>query len=233
VFLEEEGGVMLLETLTIGMLATNCYILASGKRSPGVVIDPAGDVKTIVSRLHRAELECVGILCTHGHVDHVAGAGPLSDALGAPVYIHRSDAGALASPRTKLVGLVGGVMATRPRKVQYLEQDELVEVGELSLKTLHTPGHTEGGLSFYIPGYLFCGDLIFKGSIGRTDLKGGSLQKLLRSVREKVWELPDETAIMPGHGPATTLGEEKRANPFLIGLDSYDRIGEKENRGWK
>ena len=211
---------MLLETLNIGMLATNCYILAPDTRSPALVIDPAGEIKSIVSRLHKSELDCVGILCTHGHVDHMAGAGPLSDAVGAPVYIHEADAGALASPRTKLIGLAGGVMATRPRQVQYLEDGGSVEVGDLALEVLHTPGHTPGGLSFYLPGYLFCGDLIFQGSIGRTDLKGGSLQALLRSVREKVWHLPDDTAILPGHGPATTLGEEKTYNPFLKGLDA-------------
>lgn len=211
---------MLLESLTIGMLATNCYILAPDKRGPAVVIDPAGEIKSIVSRLHKAELDCVGILCTHGHVDHMAGAGPLSDAVGAPVYIHEADAGALASPRTKLIGLAGGVMATRPRQVRFLEDGEKVEVGDLTLEVLHTPGHTPGGVSFYLPGYLFCGDLIFQGSIGRTDLRGGSLQGLLRAVKEKVWDLPDDTRILPGHGPETTLGEERAYNPFLRGLSS-------------
>lgn len=211
---------MFIDALSLGMLATNCYILAPDRRSQAVVIDPAGEVKTIVSRLHRAELECVGILCTHGHVDHVAGAGPLSDAVGAPVYIHADDAGALASPRTRLIGLAGGVLSTRPRQVRYLEDGDRVEAGDLVLEVLHTPGHTPGGLSFYLPGYLFCGDLIFQGSIGRTDLKGGSLQTLLRSVAEKVCGLPDDTRIMPGHGPATTLGEERAHNPFLRGLGS-------------
>lgn len=209
---------MFLDCLCVGMLATNCYILAPDKRAPAVVIDPAGEVKSIVSRLHKAELECVAILCTHGHVDHVAGAGPLSDAVGAPVFIHAADAGALASPRTKLIGIAGGVLSTRPRQVRYLEDGDKVEAGDLALEVLHTPGHTLGGLSFYLPGYLFCGDLIFQGSIGRTDLKGGSLQTLLRSVAEKVWGLPDDTRVMPGHGPATTLGEEKAHNPFLRGL---------------
>lgn len=211
---------MLIETLTVGMLATNCYIVAEGPRSQALVIDPAGEIKGIVSRLHKQELECTGVLCTHGHVDHVAGAGPLSDAVGAPVYIHRDDAGALASPRTRLVGLVGGVLATRPSQVKYLEEGDRVAAGDIALEVMHTPGHTPGGLSFYTPGYLFCGDLIFQGSIGRTDLKGGSLQMLLGSIRDKVWELPDDTRIMPGHGPATVLGEEKMTNPFLIGLDS-------------
>ena len=209
---------MLVERLTIGMLATNCYIVAPDRRGPAAVIDPAGEIKSIVSRLHKDELDCVGILCTHGHVDHMAGAGPLSDAVGAPVYIHEEDAGALASPRTKLIGLAGGVMATRPRQVHYLDDGGKVEVGDLELEVLHTPGHTPGGISFYTPGYLFCGDLIFQGSIGRTDLRGGSLQALLRAVKQKIWEMPDETRIMPGHGPETTLGEEKAHNPFLRGL---------------
>jgi glyoxylase-like metal-dependent hydrolase (beta-lactamase superfamily II) len=211
---------MFLESLTIGMLATNCYIVAPGKRSPALVIDPAGDIKSIVSHLHKAELECVGILCTHGHVDHMAGAGPLSDTVGAPVYIHEADAGALASPRTKLMGLAGGVMATRPRQVRYLNDGDRAQAGDLILEVLHTPGHTPGGISFYTPGYLFCGDLIFQGSIGRTDLRGGSLQALLRAVREKVWGLPGDTIILPGHGQETTLSEEKRNNPFLQGLES-------------
>ena len=109
-------------------------------------------------------------------------------------------------------------MATRPRQVNYLEDGDKVEVGDLELEVLHTPGHTPGGISFYTPGYLFCGDLIFQGSIGRTDLRGGSLQALLRAVKQKLWEMPDDTRIMPGHGPETTLGEEKAHNPFLRGL---------------
>jgi hydroxyacylglutathione hydrolase len=211
---------MFLESMTIGMLATNCYIVAPDKRSPAVVIDPAGDVKAIVSRLRKAELECVGILCTHGHADHTAGVGPLSDAVGAPVYIHEADAGALAGVRAKIMGLAGGVMATRPSQVLYIDDGDHVEAGDLTLEVLHTPGHTTGGVSFYLPGYLFCGDLIFQGSIGRTDLRGGSLQALLGAVKDKVWDLPDDTRILPGHGPETTLGEEKRRNPFLQGLRS-------------
>lgn len=209
---------MFLETLVLGMLATNCYILAPGPRTSAVVIDPAGEVKNIVSRLHDHELDCVGILCTHGHADHVAGAGPLSDIVGAPVYIHHLDAGAMASPRTRLMGLMGGVWAGRPSQVKYIEDGDGIEVGDLLLRVLHTPGHTPGSVSFHMPGYLFCGDLVFQGSIGRTDLKGGSLQTLLRSIREKIWDLPDDTRILPGHGQPTTLGEEKVHNPFLAGL---------------
>ena len=108
-------------------------------------------------------------------------------------------------------------MATRPDQVIYMDDGDCIEVGDIILEVLHTPGHTPGGVSFYTPGYLFCGDLIFQGSIGRTDLRGGSLQGLMRAVREKVWDMPDDTRILPGHGPETTLGEERRHNPFLQG----------------
>ncbi len=209
---------MYLESLTIGMLATNCYIAAADRGTRAAVIDPAGEIKSIVSRLKRAELECVAILCTHGHPDHMAGAGPLSDAVGAPVYIHEADAASLASARTRLMGLAGRVMASQPGEVRFLGDGDRVEAGGFTLEVLHTPGHSPGGISFYVPGYLFCGDLIFRGSIGRTDLRGASLQALLRAVKEKVWDLPDDTRILPGHGPETTLGEEKRYNPFLKGL---------------
>ncbi len=209
---------MFLEALTVGMLATNCYILAPGRGSPALVVDAAGEIRSIVSRLQRAELDCKGILCTHGHVDHVAGAGPLSEALDVPVYIHEADAGVLAAPRTKLMGLAGGTLPARPRRVVHVKEGDEVRAGELALRVLHTPGHTPGSVSFYTPGYLLCGDLIFQGSIGRTDLRGGSLRELMRSVREKVWDLPDDTVILPGHGPETTLREEKARNPFLVGL---------------
>jgi hydroxyacylglutathione hydrolase len=210
---------MLLETLTLGMMGTDCYIVASGPDAEAAVIDPAGEIRTIVSGLERSRLKCAAILCTHGHSDHVAGAGPLSAATGAPVYISKTDARALASPRTRVLGLMGGVMASKPDSIRYLEDGQVISIGELSLEVFETPGHTQGSVSFYVPGYLFCGDLIFESSIGRTDLGGGSLEALLRSVKEKVWNLPDDTRIMPGHGPSTTIAAEKRHNPFLADLD--------------
>jgi glyoxylase-like metal-dependent hydrolase (beta-lactamase superfamily II) len=209
---------MLLETMNIGMLGTDCYIIAAGPGEEAAVIDPAGDVKGIMASLERSGLRCTAILCTHGHSDHIAGVGPLSGMVSAPVYIHKDDAGALASTRTRVLGLMGGVIASKPETIRHLEDGQEIEIGKLTLKVLHTPGHTPGSVSFYTPGYLFCGDLIFQGSIGRTDLRGGSIDALMRSVKEKVWVLPADTEILPGHGPATSIAAEKRHNPFLRGL---------------
>ncbi len=213
---------MILVRMELGMLATNCYVLAEREGGEAAVIDPAGELKRINKALREHGLQLKMILLTHGHPDHVSGAGPLSDATGAPVFIHPHDAEALASRRNLLLGLQAGVRATRPHQVQELGEGDELRVDGLLLHVLHTPGHTPGGVSFHLPGegpgHLFCGDLIFAGSIGRTDLRGGSLQALLAAVREKIWNLPDQTVIHPGHGPETTLGEEKRHNPFLIGL---------------
>jgi len=213
---------VILVRLELGMLATNCYVLAEQEGGEAAVIDPAGELKKINRALREHDLRLKMILLTHGHPDHVSGAGPLSDATGVPVLIHPLDAEALASRRNLLLGLQGGVRATRPQQVQELREGEELVLDGLRLRVLHTPGHTPGGVSFHLPeeppGHLFCGDLIFAGSIGRTDLRGGSLQVLLTAVREKLWDLPDQTVIHPGHGPETTLGAEKGHNPFLMGL---------------
>lgn len=209
---------MILKRLVLGMLDTNCYVLADATGSEAIVIDPAGEVKKIVGALRERDLKLKTILLTHGHADHAAGAGPLSDATGAPVFIHPLDAKALAGRKNLLLGLQGGVMATRPKQVQEVVEGDEFRAGSLCLRTLETPGHTPGGVSFYLPGHLFCGDFIFAGSIGRTDLRGGSLQALLDAVLEKVWDMPEDTVIHPGHGPETTLGEEKASNPYLSGL---------------
>jgi hydroxyacylglutathione hydrolase len=218
---------LILQRLELGMLATNCYVLAEGEGGEAAVIDPAGELKRINRALQEHRLQLRMILLTHGHPDHVSGAGPLSDASGAPVFIHPLDAEALASRRNLLLGLQAGVRASRPRQVQELSDGQELRLDGLKMRVLHTPGHTPGGVSFYLPdrppGHLFCGDLVFAGSIGRTDLRGGSLQALLTAVRERLWDMPDETVIHPGHGPETTLGEEKRHNPFLIGLGGRER----------
>ena len=148
---------MILERLELGMLGTNCYVLAGEAGGPAVVIDPAGEVKRIIAVLRSNDLKLQAILLTHGHADHVAGAGPLSDATEAPVYIHPLDAGALAGRKNLLLGLQAGVVGSRPRQVQEIEDGDELRAGDLKLDVFHTPGHTPGGVSFYLPGHLFCG----------------------------------------------------------------------------
>ncbi len=210
---------MLVEALQVGMLGTNCYIVAAAPGGEAAVIDPGGDLKGIQSALARHNLTCTAVLCTHGHMDHVAAAAPLSEATGAPVMIHPDDAEGLSALRSRLLGsVVGGGMPRQVRSLEMLEPGTPVAVGNLELQVLHTPGHTRGSVSFYAAPDLFCGDLIFAGSIGRTDLRGGSLNDLLTSVKEKVFVLPEDTRIMTGHGPRTTLATERRSNPYLRDL---------------
>ncbi len=207
---------MLVEALQVGMLGTNCYIVAGEPGGAAAVIDPGGDLKAILATLQRDDLTCAAVLCTHGHMDHVAVAGPLSEETGAPVLIHPEDAEALLAFRSRILGgVMGGVVPAKARSVEMLEPGTAVTVGALEFQVLHTPGHTRGSVSFYAAPNLFCGDLIFAGSIGRTDLRGGSLHDLLTSVKEKVFVLPEDTRIMTGHGPRTTLAVERRSNPYL------------------
>ncbi len=210
---------MLVEALHVGMLGTNCYIVAEEEGREAAVIDPGGDLKGILSALQKHHLKCTAILCTHGHMDHVAAAAPLAEATGAPVMVHPDDAEGISALRARLLGgVVGGVVPRQLRSLEMLEPGKSVRIGDLELQVLHTPGHTRGSVSFYAAPELFCGDLIFAGSIGRTDLRGGSLEALLTAVKEEVFVLPEDTRIRTGHGPQTTLAAERRSNPYLRDL---------------
>ncbi|MHB8781146.1 MAG: MBL fold metallo-hydrolase [Candidatus Geothermincolia bacterium] len=208
---------MLLKTLRVGMLGTNCYIVAAEGSRHAAVVDPGGDPKKIIAGLAEAGLACSHILCTHGHMDHVAAVGPLAEASGAEVYIHDLDAAGLGGRRI-LASVVSGVRPSSPERVVSVKDGDELEVSGLRLRVLHTPGHTRGSVSFHVGDELFCGDLIFSGSIGRTDLAGGSMRDLLDGVREKVFVLPERTRIYPGHGPATTIADERARNPYLKDL---------------
>ncbi len=201
--------------LQVGMFGTNCYILMDEATREGYIIDPGGEASNVTRTARDLSLRCLGILCTHGHMDHVGAVGKVAEATGAPVYISRADSGALTGQVRGFAGRLGSMMVSKPGGVELLgEGDELVFAGH-TLRVLATPGHTSGSLSFLCDGYLFCGDLVFDGSVGRTDLRGGSFPQLLESVRRHVFTLPDDTRIFPGHGPATTVGREKASNPFL------------------
>jgi len=206
---------VILEQLVVGMIQANCYILGDEATREAVVIDPGGDTPLILKELEALRLEPVAIVATHGHFDHVEGLASLRRATGAPVCIHQGDLPLLQGLTGQ--GLLFGVQVeAAPQPDRLLEEGDLVPFGDMALQVLHTPGHSPGSVSLLIDRAVFVGDLLFAGSIGRTDLQGGDYQTLIRSVRQKIFTLPDDTVVYPGHGPATTVGTEKRTNPFFL-----------------
>jgi len=205
--------------LEVGMLGTNCYILQGPDEGGGYIIDPGGEARKILDAAGTSGLSCLAILCTHGHMDHVGAVGKVAEATGASVLISEEDAPILAGSAQGISGRLGSLFVSKPSGVEFIKGGDSLPLGENTVKVLSTPGHTTGSLSFLAGDGIFCGDLIFQGSIGRTDLKGGSLPDLLNAVRREVWVLPDETKIYPGHGPVTNVGVEKETNPFLRNLD--------------
>lgn len=205
---------MILQTHPVGMIQANCYILGDEKTREAVVIDPGGDVPVLVRSLEAAGLKTVAILATHGHFDHVEGLAQLKQAVGAPIYLHRDDLPLVQSMSSQ--GTMFGVKVQQaPDPDHYVVEGDTIAFGGLRLEVLHTPGHSPGSVCYRIGDQVFVGDLLFAGSIGRTDLAGGDYATLLRSVREKIFTLGDATTVYPGHGPATTVGTEKRSNPFF------------------
>jgi hydroxyacylglutathione hydrolase len=212
-------GSLKVTRLEVGILGTNCYLLQDSDTGDAYIIDPGSEAPKILDTANASGLTCLGILCTHGHMDHVGAVGKVAEATGASVFISEQDAGILAGSAQGLSNRLGSLFVSKPREVELIKGGDTLSLGEDTIEVLSTPGHTVGSLSFLVGDGIFCGDLIFQGSIGRTDLKGGSLPDLLNAVSREVWVLPDETKIYPGHGPVTTVGVEKETNPFLRNLD--------------
>ncbi len=205
---------MIIETLVVGMIQANCYILADETTREAVVIDPGGDTPVIVKALEARDLKPVAVLATHGHFDHVEGLAGMKRATQAPIYVHQGDLPLIQGMTGQ--GLLFGVrVEAAPPPDQFVSEGQEIPFGELSLKVIHTPGHSPGSVSYLVDDAVFVGDLLFAGSIGRTDLQGGDYNTLIRSVREKIFTLPEDTVVYPGHGPATRVGTEKRSNPFF------------------
>jgi len=215
-----------------GAFAANCYIVAPAPGEECVIIDPGQDAERgIEELLARYRLKPVAVLLTHGHIDHVWSVGPVCGAKGIPAWIHPADRGLLADPASGLalnVGqeLFGGITFTEPDDVRELTDGAALELAGLQLTVGHVPGHTPGSVTFRGGAddldALFSGDLLFAGSIGRTDLPGGDHATMLKSLARTL-TLPDETVVLPGHGPQTTVGAERRTNPFLTGLEPAQR----------
>ncbi len=209
---------MILERLVVGMLQTNCYLLADPQASEAVVIDPGADVDRIVARVQHHRLKLVNILNTHAHFDHVLDAWALKQKLGGTIVLHPNDQDILKDRSVGLAAIFTSSKKSPQGAVdQWVREGDMFQVGGLHLEVLETPGHTPGHVSYYVrqADMLFVGDTLFAGSIGRTDFPGGSHEQLLRSVREKIFSLSGSTRVYPGHGPETTVGHEKRTNPFF------------------
>ena len=207
---------MILEVLPVGMLQCNCSILGDEATGEAIVVDPGDEVPRIMALLAKHSLTVKQIVITHAHIDHIAGAHRLRKLTGAPVLYNQNDL-----PLVKMMdvqaGWLGMFTPTVDAPDDTLDDGKLIAIAGLSGSILHTPGHTEGSVCLYLPSQtlLLAGDTLFAGSIGRTDLPGGNTRKLLASIRERLLVLPDEVKVIPGHGPATTIGSEREKNPFL------------------
>lgn len=205
---------MIVETLVVGMIQANCYLLGDEASGEAVVIDPGGDTPVVLRALAARKLKPVAIVATHGHFDHVEGLGPLKAATGAPILLHRDDLPLVQGMRTQ-AALFGIKVGDAPPPDRFIDEGDQIRFGAHALKVLHTPGHSRGSVCLAADRGVFVGDLLFAGSIGRTDLAGGDYDTLIDSVRTKIFSLPDDTRVYPGHGPTTTVGVEKRMNPFF------------------
>ena len=207
---------MIIERLVVGALQTNCYIVGDELTGEAIVIDPGGDADVILEAVQRLKVKVKLVVNTHGHFDHIMANGDVMEAAGAPLAIHPNDANMLTNPLRSFALFVGKIRPSPPATV-WLEEGSTVEVGAITLEVLHTPGHSAGSISLWCASEnaAFSGDALFNLGIGRTDFPGGSYRVLLQSIREKLFTLPDETAVYSGHGPETTIGFERAHNPFL------------------
>ena len=197
---------------------SNTYLAVNEETKQAVLIDAGTSATQILDYLEDNDIKLVAILLTHGHPDHLLSLNEVAEATGAPSYMHPEDAQLLEYIPPMLLNMMGLDKLELPGEFLPLEDDQELELAGIMFKVLYTPGHSGGSVCFLADGVLFAGDLVFRGSIGRTDFPGGSMDTLLQSVKEKVFTLPSETRILPGHMDATVVGWEKRTTPFLMGI---------------
>jgi len=208
---------MFLRQIQVGFLAVLAYIVGDRKSGEALVIDPAGNTDEIIREAGANGLTLKYIVNTHGHVDHISGNADMKKKTGARIVVHEDDADMLVATPSMILTMFRA-KASPPADVT-VKDGEVITVGEVSLTVIHTPGHTPGGMSLYTPGYVFTGDTLFVESVGRTDLPGASWNTMYDSIMTRLLSLPDDTVVLPGHNygrrPSSTIGEEKKNNPFL------------------
>ena len=208
---------MVHEIFPVGVLQCNCSVIGDETSGEAMVIDPGDNIDRVITIALRHKLVIKQIVVTHAHIDHIGGAMKLKSITGAPVLLNQNDQTLLKLMDTQAAWI--GVPPPGEIKIDHdLVDQETVRAGSLTATVLHTPGHTEGSVCLYFAaeGKLIAGDTLFAGSIGRTDLPGGSFKKIIASLKDKVLALPDETIVIPGHGESTTIGAERQTNPFLV-----------------
>jgi hydroxyacylglutathione hydrolase len=229
----EKRDAVLIAGFPAGSFAANCYLIAAGRGEPCLIVDPGQDAEPELTELLRKHrLEPAAVLLTHGHIDHIWSVVPVCAGSGIPAYIHPDDRALLSDPARGLwpqaggAPLLAGLTFTEPDEVAELTDGAVLDLAGLTLTVDHAPGHTPGSVTFRLPapggaadpGVLFTGDLLFAGSIGRTDLPGGNYETILDSLARVCLPLPDDTVVLAGHGPQTTIGAERAGNQFLAGL---------------
>ncbi len=205
---------MILKSMAVGDIGANCYILGCPETKEAMVVDPGAEARRILATVKEMGVRVRFIVLTHGHLDHIGDVEEVRRETGAKVLIHEQDADCLTNPKKNLSAFFALPVQGEPAD-RLLHDGEEIKVGSRSCKVLHTPGHTAGGICLSFPGGVITGDTLFAGSVGRTDFPGGSMDVLLDSIRGKLLGLDPATLVYPGHGPSSTIGEEKENNPFL------------------
>lgn len=207
---------MLIESIVVGPLGVNCFILGDRQSNEGMIVDPGADCDKILAAVSRFGLTVKYIVNTHGHFDHVGCNRPVQEKTGAELLIHEKDV-PLLSQASRSAQMYGLSVEDSPAPSRFLTDGMRLELGKRSIEILHTPGHTQGGCCLLLAGQgvVITGDTLFADSVGRTDLPGGSHEQLIASIKAKLMPLPDETVVWPGHGPSSTIGRERRMNPYI------------------